>query len=145
MTDPVNLKKTRGCWWALAIVIGSFAALAVGTLLWIRSVSDERWADFRTRHAEMLDRMKARTGRRTSLVAPTQPGNAWDDYRPAIASLAAARLTRPAADLDALDALLNDPRKVEYPAGIRAILTASSADLDRIRGGARREAALYPI
>src|SRR5688572_762635 len=84
MDEHTPIKKRRGCWTVGFSVLGVLFVLTLLTSLWVSSVASDRWAAFSARLDGEIAALKAETGARTPLLGPAVPGNAWDDYTPAM-------------------------------------------------------------
>src|SRR5438552_17122665 len=102
-----------GCGGMLAVL-----ALITGLIaIRINGLAKERWAAFEKRHQESRRRFELDPGRRTPLIGPETPGNAWDGCKPAVDACAKA-LSK--ADKDALmDTLKESPKPESKEAVVR--------------------------
>lgn len=68
-------------WKVVGIAAGVLAAALLAALLWVRSITADRWARVRTALEAEVKKERDRDARRPVLRGTPVPGNAWDDYR----------------------------------------------------------------
>src|SRR5881394_4007186 len=68
----------------VAILGFVFALLAGSSSLWLHLAIDRRWTALEHRTESELTRITSRDPRRPPVLGPALPGNAWDDYLPAL-------------------------------------------------------------
>src|SRR5262245_39473148 len=96
MTETRPSFARRHPWTTVAL--GSVAALGIiaGIVgLKINSLAAERWDGFVRKHDATLQRLLADDGRRTPLLCPATPGNAWDRLLPLLADCSGAQALSP--------------------------------------------------
>lgn len=131
---PPNRKRISA--WKVVGVIAGVLVLLVGAMaLWIRSVADRRWTEMEREARSQLGQARARDSSRPALRGEAVPGNAWDDYAPAVK----VRLSS-----SVLGEFVARGPKADRTA-VEAILAANPTLLDALRKGARRTHGQYPI
>ena len=108
----------------------ALALLAVALKLWIGHVETRRWEDLRSRLADLAHEVRARDGTRPALRGSPTPGNAWDDYQPALLKL------RP-PDWQAVEDFISRSPKADR-AKIEAWVISNAWALDALRRGVDR-------
>jgi hypothetical protein len=116
----------------LATAPVALAFLAVALKLWIGHVETRRWEDLRSRLADLAHEVRARDGTRPALRGSPTPGNAWDDYQPALLKL------RP-PDWQAYEDFISRSPKADR-AKIEAWVISNAWALDALRRGVGRSA-----
>jgi hypothetical protein len=124
-------------WKVLGVFLGVLALLVGLTALWIRSVTERRWAAMERETRALLEEAKARDTARAALRGEPVEGNAWDDYRKAFQAGLAIR-----SDVLA-EYLLNRPTADR--AAVQSIVVAEAATLEALRQGARKSHARRPV
>jgi hypothetical protein len=126
--------------WVLAVLGGTLAAAVTSTVACVDRVASARFAEFERRQAARIAAFEAETGGREPLLGPPRPGNAWDEYAPAVAAIKA----RPEEERTAVAEFV-DARPGTDPAKAYAAVEAAAGALDRLRDGARCGRARYSI
>ncbi len=140
--DNERPARRRGIlFWSLA-TLGLLAAGLLAGLGWIHWSAARDWAAFRATHEARLAKLRAVTGERPPLLGDPTPGNAWEDYEPALASMRAS--------MDAAGIRYSWPGQVfvgradaATTSKVRDFLPSVTPALDRIRTGARRNRAQF--
>lgn len=119
---------------ALALaLIGTAVALGATTIalkLWIEATESRRWEEMRDRLAQLAAEARSRDPGRTVLRGAPTPGNAWQDYDPAL-------LTLKSMDwMLVLEFLDRNPQA--DPAKVRAWVDQSAPALQGLRRGVTR-------
>ncbi len=133
---PRKRSRLRGC----LAVLGVLLAVLLLAAAWAGCSTSQKWSAFRKRHDERLARAKAAGGAREPLTGPALPGNAWDDYAPALARLKESRRPRGLATQ-----ALQKPDDAEKNAAAREYLAESAEPLGAIRLGVKRGSSLFPM
>lgn len=69
---------------SFGLLLAAVALVAVASWIWLKSLELRRWKDLEQRVARLGAQADARCGPRPVLRGAPVPGNAWDDYLPAI-------------------------------------------------------------
>ena len=129
MTD-VARPRGRG-WKILGIVVGVMLACVGGLLLWISAVAGRKVEQMDAKTKAMIAEWHARDATRPVLRGTATPGNAWDDYNPALAEIKKTK------DMSRLGLLVSRDPKGDPEFG-RTTLAAHAKTLDLLRQGAGR-------
>src|SRR6185369_6263372 len=128
-------RRRMSGWKIAGLIAAILAVLLLAYTLYIQSVADRRWAAMEQSVHELRSISDQRNGPRPVLRGTAVPGNAWDDYSPALVTargmptaVLGQYVTRgPKADRQKLE----------------AALLAHGAALDGLRKGAMRAEGLY--
>lgn len=137
MSESTVRRPRRRVWKIVLIVVGIIAALFAAFVVQVQIAASARWAQAGQRARELVARAEARPTARPTLMAASTPGNAWDDYRPAM--LGAGKIGSREEIGKFVDRLADAPDLDT----LRPILAAEAARLIRLRAGAARESVQY--
>ncbi|MCE9582336.1 MAG: hypothetical protein K8T20_07575 [Planctomycetes bacterium] len=119
---------------AMALLVGG------GICLVASRRTDRAWSAYEIRRAEERKSVMARWGARPSLVAPVEPGNAWDEYVKAYEALVAL----PESDHKFLNEAAEGAASAENDARADELLGRCALILGTVRRGAARAEATSP-
>jgi hypothetical protein len=128
--------RGRG-WKILGIVVGVILACVGGLLMWVVAVSGRRLEQMDAKTKAMAAEWKARPAERPVLRGSTEPGNAWDDYSPALTAIQGTK------DISRLGMLVTKDPKGDPEFG-RTMLSTHAKALEGLRQGAARATCRYP-
>jgi hypothetical protein len=135
MNDPV--KKSRSGWMIAGLVVG--ALLACVAVLWVvlSSIGTTKIEQMRALAAARRAEMRALDPARPTLRGASEPGNAFDDYTPAMDAVKAT------PDINKLGEIFRRGPKADSEFG-KTTLNALAGVIDQIHRGAGRAGAKYP-
>jgi len=89
MKQMAEEKRLRFPVWAFVLsgVLVGIPLSVFGLYLYIKAVEERRWADMRSYCEQVAREVLARDSKRAVLRGEAVPGNAWEDYEPAIQSI----------------------------------------------------------
>src|SRR5262245_44967922 len=117
----------------LAILGIAFALLAGSSALWVHLAVDRAWTALEHRTEAELTRINSRDPRRPPILGPALPGNAWDDYLPALRNPPARTVAPPVGP----ESSPSDPEPVSRQ------VEQAEAWAATVLKGARRERSRY--
>jgi hypothetical protein len=135
MADEVK-RRGRG-WKILGLVVGVIFVCVGGLLIWVVAVSGRRLDQMDAKTKAMAAAWKARPAERPVLRGTAEPGNAWDDYNPALTAIKGTK------DISRLGMLVTRDPKGD-PAFGRTMLVTHARALEGLRQGASRATCRYP-
>jgi len=122
----------RRAWKVVLGILGGIALILGGFWLWLSSVADRRWEELRADVAKRKATMAQRIGRREPLRGDPLPGNAWTDYRAAVAAITAF------PDGEATLQRLAEPKTPVVRSQVASVIDGLQPALDLLRSGGRR-------
>ena len=105
------------------ILLAGAGMIALAPWIWVKSLEVRRWKQLERRVDQLRAELEARGGPRPVLRGTPIPGNAWDDYLPAIEAVPTA------------DERLGETYRSEV---LRQVVTAYAPLVDGLRRGTRR-------
>jgi hypothetical protein len=132
-----GLPKPVSGWKVLGLIVAVLATLVLVYALYNHSVADRRWAAMERSVQELRTLSDLRNGPRPVLRGTAVPGNAWEDYSPALASMKGAPMS-------VLGEYVTRGPKADRKK-LEAALAAHGAALDGLRKGAVRADGSYRI
>lgn len=139
-------RRRTARWKILLGIIGSVAFVIGSLTLWVRWAAERRWAEMKSGLLKVLHAEMARPTERPVLRGTSEPGNAWDDYDQAIATIGRMK----AFDRSLLDSyyhagIPNAARPPVLPGRkkMESILAPFEPSLTHLRNGARRARAQF--
>ncbi|HVE42347.1 MAG TPA: hypothetical protein VNM14_20855 [Planctomycetota bacterium] len=135
MADEVK-RRGRG-WKILGIVVGIILVCVGGLLLWVSAVSGRKLDQMDAKTKAMAAEWRARPAERPVLRGTAEPGNAWDDYNPALTAIRATK------DISRLGMLVTRDPKGDPEWG-RTTLATHAKTLEGLRQGAGRTTCRFP-
>jgi len=126
------IPRRLATWKILGIVAAVLAVVLLATLLWIRSVTADRWARLEAELKVQAAAERARDAHRPVLRGTAVPGNAWDDYRLVVAEL------QKLPGKGKLSELVQRAPNADPSAGVAALAQGGRA-LDLLARGASKE------
>jgi len=129
---PGDAHPRRLSGWKILGIVAGFLAVLVGSFwFWVDSVADRRWEAMERKVRELHAEVRARDGARPPIRGAGVPGNAWDDYGPAVK---AAKAIGPDA---VLGEFISRGSKADR-AKVESVLATHGGLLDGLRNGALR-------
>ncbi len=116
------------------ILLGGAVLAVAGSWAVFKALEAARWARLERRVSEIRAELDARCGPRPVLRGAPVPGNAWDEYVPAIDLASSMELTD---EFGWLQAYAGSPSEPDFDR-IRPTLTRYQPALDRMRSGTHR-------
>jgi hypothetical protein len=135
MTEQAK-RRGRG-WKILGIVVCVVLACVGGLLLWVAAVSGRQFDRIDSKAKAMAAEWAARSPERPVLQGTAQPGNAWDDYTPALAAIKGTK------DISRLGMLVTRDPKGDPDFG-KTMLASHAKALELLHQGAGRATCRYP-
>jgi hypothetical protein len=135
MAEEVK-RRGRG-WKILGIVVGVIFGCVGVLLIWIAAVSGRRLDQMDAKTKAMAAEWKARPAERPVLRGKAEPGNAWDDYNPALTAI------RGTKDITKLGMLVTRDPKGDPEFG-KTMLATHAKTLEGLRQGGARATCRFP-
>jgi hypothetical protein len=138
----------------IVVVLGIVGLVAfAGAVFFVRGAATKRWSAAVERQRTVVERLRADDGKREPLAGRTRTGNAWEDYEPAFAALAAlsdAEAAQPSGLIRTAVLRVRDgagrpsaaqafdpasPKEPAYQGAIRAVTALAGSARDRREAG----------
>ncbi|HVR83879.1 MAG TPA: hypothetical protein VMU54_06170 [Planctomycetota bacterium] len=129
-------KRISG-WKLVGLIAMVLAVLLLSYALYVHGVANRRWADMQRSVEELRSQCDLRNGPRPVLRGTAVPGNAWEDYSPALA-------TMKSAPTGVLGEYVTRSPKADRKKLELALATHGTA-LDGLRKGAIRASGIYRV
>ncbi len=126
------VRKRRPIWKIVLSFLGILAGTLIVFLIWLARLSERRWHDMERRVQEMKAEYQARIAPRPVLRGVATPGNAWDDYLPAIHKLKGIH-----REIPTLHEYVSRGKNADRTA-VESLLKVHGGLLDQLRKGAGR-------
>jgi hypothetical protein len=132
-------RKMQDSWKISLSIVLLLLGMGIAPGAWIITLRDRRWIELEGRVNELIGGLEAPPLQRIPLGRPLCPGNAWEDYRAAMAQMNAKAPTI-AVTIPAYLAKRADKNRKE----VEALVGKFSSSIELVRKAARRETALPP-
>jgi hypothetical protein len=132
-----RVPKRLSSWKAIGLIAGVLALLLLTYGLYIHAIADRRWRDMQQSLQELRSMSDLRNGPRPVLRGTAVPGNAWEDYSPALTIMKSAPTSVLRESVDRTPKA--DRAKLE------AALATHGKALDGLRKGAMRADGIYRL